>query len=93
MTQGNQLSPTIFNVVVDALVCHWESLPVAKWEGGKSSSEKVDGTQTSRRTIRDLYDRKQWSEEVNQRLTVNAAFLMPTMGWLLPWTQDGFSWR
>ena len=23
MTQGDPLSPTIFNVVVDAVVCHW----------------------------------------------------------------------
>ena len=26
VTQGYPLPPTIFNVVVDALVCHWESL-------------------------------------------------------------------
>ena len=25
-TQGDQLFPIIFNVVVDAVVCHWESL-------------------------------------------------------------------
>ena len=29
---GQPLSPTIFNVVVDAVVCHWESLLVAEWE-------------------------------------------------------------
>ena len=22
-TQGNPLSPTIFNVVIDAVICHW----------------------------------------------------------------------
>ena len=26
VTQGDPLSPTIFNVVVDTVVCHWESL-------------------------------------------------------------------
>ena len=26
VTQGNPLSPTIFNVVVDAVVCHWVML-------------------------------------------------------------------
>ena len=26
VTQGNQLSPTIFNVVVDAVVRHWVTL-------------------------------------------------------------------
>ena len=29
VTQGDPLSPTIFNVVVDALVSHWESLLVS----------------------------------------------------------------
>ena len=29
ITQGDPLSPTIFNVVVDAVVFHWESLLVA----------------------------------------------------------------
>ena len=35
-TQGNPLLPTIFNVVVDALVCHWISL-VAEQEGGAAA--------------------------------------------------------
>ena len=26
LTQGDPLLPTIFNVVVDAVLCHWESL-------------------------------------------------------------------
>ena len=35
MTQGNPLSPTIFNVVVDAVVRHWlEGLQAAKEEKG-----------------------------------------------------------
>ena len=30
VTQGDPLLPTIFNVVVDTVVCHWESLLVAE---------------------------------------------------------------
>ena len=30
MTQGDPLSPTIFNVVVDAVVCHWATLAVTE---------------------------------------------------------------
>ena len=54
VTQGDPLSPTIFNVVVDALVCHWESLLVAEQEereGDEISSDKRDGTQIAGRTI------------------------------------------
>ena len=29
-TQGDSLSPTIFNVVVDSMVRHWESLLVVE---------------------------------------------------------------
>ena len=32
MTQGDPLSPTIFNVVVDAVVCHWVTLKVEEAE-------------------------------------------------------------
>ena len=32
MTQGDPLSPTIFNVVVDAVVCHWVTLAVEEAE-------------------------------------------------------------
>ena len=32
MTQGDPLSPTIFNVVVDAVVCHWVTLEVEEAE-------------------------------------------------------------
>ena len=32
VTQGDPLSTTIFNVVVDVVVCHWESLLVAERE-------------------------------------------------------------
>ena len=32
VTQGNPLSPTIFNVVVGAVVCHWVTLAVEEAE-------------------------------------------------------------
>ena len=32
VTQGNPLSPTIFNLVVDAVVCHWVKLAVEEAE-------------------------------------------------------------
>ena len=32
VTQGNPLSPTIFNVVVDAVVCHWVKLAMDEAE-------------------------------------------------------------
>ena len=32
MTQGDPMSPTIFNVVVDAVVCHWFKLTVEEAE-------------------------------------------------------------
>ena len=28
VTQGDQLSPTIFNVVVDGVVCHWVTMEI-----------------------------------------------------------------
>ena len=93
VTQDDSLPPTIFNVVVDVVVCHQKSLLVAEQEGGERSGEEGDGTQNARRTIRDRYDGRQWSEEGHQRLTVKAVFFMPTMGWLLPRTRDGSSRR
>ena len=32
VTQGDPLSPTIFNVVVDAVVCHWVTIAVTEAE-------------------------------------------------------------
>ena len=93
VTQGDPLLPTIFNVVVDAVVCHWESLMVAEREGGESSGVKGEGAQTVGRTIRDRYDRKQWKEEGHQQLTVKAEYFMPNMGWSRPQTRDGSSRR
>ena len=42
VTQGDPMLPTIFNMVVEAVVCHWEYL-VAEREGGDSSREDGDG--------------------------------------------------
>ena len=91
-TQGNPLSPTIFNVVVEAVVCHWESVLVMEREGGESSNNKVDRTQMAGRKIWDRDDESQWVEEGHQRLMVKTEFFMPTMGRSLPRTQDGSSW-
>ena len=44
VTQGDPLSPTIFNVVVDVVVCHWESL-VKEQEEVDSSGDKGEGAQ------------------------------------------------
>ena len=47
--------PTIFNMVVDAVVRHWESLLVAEREEqevGDSSGDEGDRAQTTERTIR-----------------------------------------
>ena len=52
VTQGDALSPTIFNVVVDVVVRHWESL-VAEQEGGGSSDDHGDTAQAVGRTIRE----------------------------------------
>ena len=31
MTQGYPMSPTLFNVVVDAVIYHWETVVVPTW--------------------------------------------------------------
>ena len=80
MTQGDPLPPTILNVVVDAVVSHWESLLVAEREGGESSGDKGNGSQMAGRTIQDRDDGKQWTEEGHQCLTVNAALFYANNG-------------
>ena len=72
--------PTIFNVMVDAVVLHWESLLVEEQEGGESSGDKGYRTQTAGRAIRGRYDGRQWAEEGRQRLTVKAEFLYASDG-------------
>ena len=49
MTKGDPLLPTIFNVVVDAMVRNWESF-VEEIYGGDSSEDEV--SQPEGRTIR-----------------------------------------
>ena len=56
VTQGDPLPPTIFNVVVDTVVCLWKSLLVAEREGSDSNSDKAGGTQTAGMTIWDQYE-------------------------------------
>ena len=54
VNQGDQLSPTIFNVVVDTVVRHWEYLMVSEQEereGGEISVGEGDGAHTTERTI------------------------------------------
>ena len=82
-TQGNPLSPIIFNVVVDTVVCHWESLLVAEREereGGEISGDEGDRTHMAGRMIRDQDNRRQWTEEGNQRLTTKAEFFYANDG-------------
>ena len=51
------MSPNFFNVVVDVVVCHRESLVVER-EGGDSSNDKEDVAQTAERKIWDQDDRR-----------------------------------
>ena len=66
VTQGNPLPPTIFNVVVDAVVGHWEFL-VAEQEGGDISGDNRDGEPTEGRTIQGRDDIQRRAEEGHQR--------------------------
>ena len=79
-TPGDPLLPTIFNVVVDAVVCHWGSLVVER-EGGDSSGDDRDGEQAEGRTIRGQDDGQRQADEGHQWLTVKAYYFMPKMGW------------
>ena len=65
VTQGDPLPPTIFNVVVDEVIHHWEFL-VAEREGGDSSGEDGDGEQMAGRKIRDKDNRQRRVEEGQQ---------------------------
>ena len=72
MTQGDQLSPTIFNVVVDAMVRQWESF-VAEIAGGDSSKDEAEHPEG--RTIRASNNGKWRTEEGHTRLKVKELFL------------------
>ena len=75
MTQGEPLSPNIFNVVVDAVVHHWESLIT---EGaGYDDRYEISGdevTHPERRTVRARDNRQRWKEEGHTKLKVQEAF-------------------
>ena len=79
VTQGDPLLPTILNVVVDVMVCHWESL-LSEQEGQDSSSDKRDVAQTAGRTIWDRDDGRQRAEEGHQLMTLKAAFFYANNG-------------
>ena len=49
VTQGNPLLPTIFNVVVETVVRHWESLAAEIYEDERSDN---DTSHPASRTIR-----------------------------------------
>ena len=66
--------PTIFNVVVDAVVRHWESLVAERAEGG-ISNDNEDAAQPAGRTIRARDDRRWREEEGHTHLKVREAFL------------------
>ena len=69
MAQGDPLPPTIFNVLVDAVVCHWESL-VEEGDGGDIRDGNT--TQPVRRMIREREKRRHQKEEGHTRLRVKA---------------------
>ena len=56
------LSPTIFNMVVDVVIRHWESL-VAEQVGVVSSNDNSDKLQPNGRKIREMDEGQQWAEE------------------------------
>ena len=56
---GDPLSPTIFNMVVDAVVCHWESLVVERARWGVSSGNDNGDAQPEGRAI--------WERDDGQR--------------------------
>ena len=75
MAQGDPLSSTIINVVVDAVFGHWESLVVGVIVGGGGSADNEAGQTMEGRTIQGMNDGRRQEEEVNTSLKVQAAFL------------------
>ena len=67
------MSPTIFNVLVDAVVHHWESLVAERAEG---DSIKDDVAQPAVRTIRTSNNIRRQMEEEHTQLKVKAAVLI-----------------
>ena len=83
VTQGEPLSPTIFNVVVDEVVRYWDSL-VAERAGGDNS--KDDSSQPEGRKIRarKMDEGGQRREEGHTWLKVKSAFSTGTTEWWPP---------
>ena len=69
LTQGDPLLPTIFNVVVDTVVRHWESLVVKKARWGNSDDDEARQPEEGR-TIQERDNGKRRVEEGHVRLKV-----------------------
>ena len=70
------LSPTIFNVVVDTVVCHWGSLVAWARGGGGGHNRNYDNSRqpTEGHTIRGRNDAQKWAEERRARLKEQSDF-------------------
>ena len=75
MTQGDPLLTTIFNVMVNAVVYHWESL-IMEGAGGDNRYDISgdEATQPERRTVRARDRRQRRKEEGHTKLKVQEAF-------------------
>ena len=86
--------PNIFNVVVDAVVCHWESLMLEEREGGDIRDDEGDGAQTAGRMIWDQDNCQCRADEGHQRLTEKAEFFYANDGMVAStdpgWLQSEF---
>ena len=71
MTQGDPLFPTIFNVVLDEVVCHWELLVAERAEGDSSNNTM---SQPADRAIWESNNGQQWIEEGHTGLKAKASF-------------------
>ena len=78
VAQVYPLSPTIFNVVVDSVVRHWESL-VTEGSGGDRSDDNA--AQPARRTTRARENEQRQTEEGHTQLNVKAYFSTWTTVW------------
>ena len=61
--RGEPLLPNIFNMVVEAVVYHWEYLVVeGNGDNGRDNISGDEAAQPARQTIRACDDRKRWTE-------------------------------
>ena len=64
MTQREPLLPKISNVVVEAVVCHWEYMvEEGGVENGRENRSGDEAAQPARRMIRGCNDRKRRTDE------------------------------